>query len=173
MVNPKVLKEPLLEFGDAGLHPDQRVGLIEYGPLQPMAGDRVRIGVIGTAATADGFAQFIERCKTGIEGKKSPLINLYPPFPGIGNQNPFRCTFEVDAAVRKIIPMRDIERIIAIAKQPDAVRAAVALFAEQASAMLEGSARPDVSSRRCPLILSARLSTPSPRPRTTTSARTT
>jgi hypothetical protein len=153
MFNPKVLKEPLLEFGDAGLHPDQRVGLIEYGPLQPMAGDRVRIGVIGTAATADGFAQFIERCKTGIEGKKSPLINLYPPFPGIGNQNPFRCTFEVDAAVRKIIPMRDIERIIAIAKQPDAVRAAVALFAEQASAMLEGSARPDVIVAALPVDL--------------------
>jgi hypothetical protein len=94
---------------------------IKYGPLQTIAGDRVRIGVIGTAETADGFTQFIERCQTGIEGKKSPLTNLYPPLPGIGNQNPFRCTFEVDAAARRIIPVRDIERIIA-PKQSDAVR---------------------------------------------------
>jgi hypothetical protein len=153
MFNPKVLQEPLLEFGDAGLHVDPRVGLIEHGPLQPVAGDRVRIGVIGTAETADGFARFIERCKTGIEGKKSPLLNLYPPFPGIGNQNPFRCTFEVDGAARRIIPLRDIERIITIPKQPDAVRAAVALFAGQAGAMLEGSARPDVIVAALPVDL--------------------
>ena len=102
------------------------------------------IGVIGTAETADGFAQFIERCRTGIEGKKSPLINLYPPFTGLGNNNPFRCTFEVDTFARRIIPVRDFGRIIAIPKQSDAVRAAADLFAEQAIAMLEGSSRPDV-----------------------------
>lgn len=153
MFNPKVLSEPLLEFGDAGRHLDPRVGLIEYGPLQPMAGDRVRIGVIGSAETADGFAQFIERCKTGIEGKKSPLTNLYPPFPGIGNQNPFRCSFEVEAAARRIIPVRDIERIIAIPKQSQAVRAAAELFAEQAIALLEGSSRPDVIVAALPVDL--------------------
>lgn len=153
MFNPKVLSEPLLEFGDAGRHVDPRVGLIEYGPLQPMAGDRVQIGVIGTAETADGFAQFIERCKTGIEGKKSPLTNLYPPFPGIGNQNPFRCSFEVEAAARRIVPVRDIERIIAIPKQSEAVRAAAELFAEQAIAMLEGSTRPDVIVAALPVDL--------------------
>ena len=99
----------LVPMFDAMLDP--RVGLIEYGPLQPMPGDRVRIGVIGTADTADGFTRFIERCTRGIEGKRSPLRNLYPPFPGIGNQNPFRCTFQVDAAARRIIPVRDIERL--------------------------------------------------------------
>lgn len=153
MFNQKVLPEPLLEFGDAGRHFDPRFGLMEYGPLQPMAGDRVRIGVIGTAATMEGFAQFIERCKTGIEGKKSPLTNLYPPFPGIGNQNPFRCTFETETIARRSIPVRDIERIVALPKQSDAVRAAVELFAEQASAMLEGSSRPDVIVMALPVEL--------------------
>ena len=164
MFNPRILAEPLLEFGDAGHHVDPRVGLIEYGPLQPLAGDRVRLGVIGTAETADGFVQFIERCKTGIERKKSPLTNLYPPFPGIGNQNPFRCSFEVEAAARRIIPVRDIERIIAIPKQSDAVRSAAELFAEQAVAMLEGSSRPDVIVAALPVdlickVVNARSST--------------
>lgn len=157
MFNPKVLPEPLLEFGDAGFHVDPRVGLIEYGPLQPIAGDRVSIGVIGTADTADGFAQFIERCKTGIERKNSPLTNLYPPFPGIGNQNPFRCTFEVNAISRRIIPAHDIVRIIGMSKQSDAVRAATELFAEQAVAMLEGSTKPDVIVVALPVDLICKL----------------
>lgn len=144
MFNPQILAEPLLEFGDAGRHIDPRLGLIEWGPLQPIPGDRVRIGVIGTAETTDGFADFVDRCRMGIEGKQSPLTNLYPPFPGIGNQNPFRCTFEMDTSARRIIPTRDIERIVSIAKQVEAVRAATALFSEQASVMLESSSRPDV-----------------------------
>lgn len=144
MFNPKIIAEPFLEFGDAGRHIDPRVGLIEHGPLQSMTGDRVRIGVIGTADTIDGFAQFIERCKSGIEGKKSRLANLYPPFPGIGNQNPFRCAFEIDPASRRSVPLSDISRIIALPRQADAVREAVELLAAQAIAMLESSSRPDV-----------------------------
>ncbi len=83
--NAKVLAEPLLEFGDGGRDIDPRRGLVDYGPLQPMPGDKVRIGVIGTAETCDGFAQFIDRCRTGVDGKSQKLANLYPPFPGIGN----------------------------------------------------------------------------------------
>lgn len=153
MFNPRVLPEPLLEFGDGGCHLDPRVGLIEYGPLQPIPGDRVRIGVIGTAKTADGFAQFIERCTTGIDGKRSPLRNLYPPFPGISNQNPFRCTFEVDDGARRIIPVRDIDRLVSIPKQSQAVAAAAELFHDQMSAMLEGSSRPDVVAAALPVEL--------------------
>jgi hypothetical protein len=144
MFSPRVLSEPLLEFGDGGRHIDPRMGLIDYGPLQPIAGDRVRIGVIGTAETADGFAQFIDRCRTGIDHKKSPLTNLYPPFPGIGNRNPFRCTFEIDPGARRIIPTRDIDRILRTTKQSDAVHAATELFADNAGSMLEASSRPEV-----------------------------
>lgn len=140
----KVLPEPKLEFGNNGQHIDPRLGLVDYGPLQPIAGDRIRIGVIGSNETVEGFAQFVERCKTGIEGKRSSLVNLYPPFPGIGNQNPFRCTFEVDAQARRIIPTHDIARMINTKKQSEAVRLAVETFYEQASSMLESSVRPDV-----------------------------
>lgn len=153
MFDAKVLPEPLLEFGDAGRHIDPRVGLIDHGPLQPMPGDRVRIGVIGTAETVEGFAGFIERCKTGIDGKKSPLANLYPPFPGVGNSNPFRCAFEVDPAARRTIPLRDIERVTATPKPAGAVRAAAELFVEQAVSMLEGSSRPDVVVAALPVDL--------------------
>jgi hypothetical protein len=162
MFTPHMLPEPFLEFGDAGRHVDPRVGLIEYGPLQPLAGDRVRLGVIGTAETVEGFGKFIERCTTGIDGKvgkdgKRTLPNLYPHFPGIGNQNPFRCTFEPDPLARRLVPVRDIERILNITKQCDAVDAAVELFTEQAISILEGSARPDVIVVALPVDLICKL----------------
>jgi hypothetical protein len=140
----RILPEPKLEFGNGGHHIDPRMGLVEHGPLQPIPGERVRIGVIGTPETVDGFAQFIERCRTGIEGKDSPLTNLYPPFPGIGNQNPFRCTFDIEPDARRLIPARDIERIVGIPKQSKAAQGAADLFAENAGSMLEASSRPDV-----------------------------
>jgi hypothetical protein len=142
--NPKVIPEPELEFGDGGRHIDPRCGLVEFGPLQPMLGDTVRIGVIGTADTADGFAQFIERSRVGIDGKSKKLANLFPPFPGVGNQNPFRCTFEVDQTARRIIPEKDVRHIIEMGKQSAAVTAAAEMFAELAGSMLESSAKPDV-----------------------------
>ena len=46
--NAKVLTEPLLEFGDGGKDIDPRRGLVDYGPIAADAGDKVRIGVIGT-----------------------------------------------------------------------------------------------------------------------------
>jgi hypothetical protein len=147
---PRVLSEPLLEFGDGGRHIDPRFGLMDYGPLQPLAGESVKIGIIGTGETVEGFADFVERSTTGIEGKRdkqgkpSPLANLYPAFPGIGNQNPFRCRFETEEASRRSIPKSAIDDIVATPRQADAVNAGVELIAEQARALVESSARPDV-----------------------------
>jgi len=129
------------------------MGLVEYGPLQPIAGDRVRIGAIGTAETADGFTRFIDRCRTGIDRKESLLTNLYPPFPGIGNRNPFRCAFEIEPGARRIVPTRDIDRVLRIAKQSDAVDAVTELFADNAGSMLESSSRPDVIVAALPAAL--------------------
>ena len=50
-----LLDEPELEFGDGGRHIDPRLGLLKYGPLQPILGDRISLGVIGTAETVEGI----------------------------------------------------------------------------------------------------------------------
>ena len=92
-----VFDEPLLEFGDSGQHLDPRQGLREFGPLQPRAGDVVRVGVIGTEETVGGFTEFLAETARGIESENKQLINLNPDFPGLGNQNPFRCEFAVPA----------------------------------------------------------------------------
>ena len=140
----KCLPEPDLEFGDGGRHIDPRYGLMTHGPLQPKPGDLVRIGVIGTSETVEGLTGFMERAMIGIAGANERLGNLNPGFPGMGNQNPFRCRFEIEAGATRTVLNKDIKAIQSIPKHPDAVRTAVDMFIDQARALLEGSTRPEV-----------------------------
>ncbi len=149
--NGQVYPEPLLEFGSGGLHLDPKYGLAQYGPLQPIPGDSVRIGIIGTGETVEGMERFLERCKTGIAGRDSPLANLHAPFPGIGNANPFRCAFVTDPSMQRRIPKSDIRRATSLPKQADIIKECADLFADQARSLLEGSSRPDVIVAALPL----------------------
>jgi hypothetical protein len=151
------LEEPRLEFGDGGLHIDSRAGLISYGPLQPMVGDVIRVGVIGTGETIAGFSAFLDRCREGIPGKRDDRANLFPAFPGLQNRNPFRCGFVTDDTLQRPIPSVDVRRIVAVPRHADAVRAAVDLFAEQTRVLFEGSSRPDVVVVALPIDLLGKL----------------
>ena len=106
-----VFDEPLLEFGDSGQHLDPRQGLREFGPLQPRAGDVVRVGVIGTEETVGGFTEFLAETARGIESENKQLINLNPDFPGLGNQNPFRCEFVVPDGATATLTWRQVSEI--------------------------------------------------------------
>ena len=156
-ITHQLLDEPVLEFGDQGFHIDPRLGLARNGPLQPMPGDRVSIGVIGTAETVEGFEQWMDQLKSEIPGKSEKQPNLFPPFPGLGNDNPFRCRFEVSPASRRVLPMRDINSVVAIRRHSDAVEEASALFQDHAEAMFEGSERPDVIVAALPFELILRV----------------
>lgn len=140
----RCIAEPNLEFGDGGLFIDPRIGLIRHGPLQPKAGDVVRVGVVGTSETVEGIAGYLERAMVGIEGAGDRLGNLAPSFPGLGNDNPFRCRFEVAEGGKSTILASDVKRIANIRKHAEAVREGVDLLADQARVLLEGSSRPDV-----------------------------
>ncbi|WP_237180108.1 hypothetical protein [Rhodoplanes sp. Z2-YC6860] len=91
----KIFEEPHLEFGDKHHHPDPRLGLSEAGPLQIPVGDVVRIAVIGSSKTVEDAQEFFEEAAAGFQGKSEKHPNLHPAFPGLGNQNPFRCKFEI------------------------------------------------------------------------------
>lgn len=138
------IPEPDLEFGDGGLFIDPRVGLMRHGPLQPKPGDLIRIGVVGTSDTVDGFAGYLNRAMVGIEGENSKLGNLHPGFPGLGNDNPFRCKFEVPSQACATILSSDVNEIVGIKRHDEAVKAAVALLIDRARTLLEGTSRPEV-----------------------------
>jgi len=152
-----LLDEPPLEFGGNGREIDIRLGLMRHGPLEPERASRVRLGIIGTNQTIEGFARWLERCKAGIDAKKSLQPNLFVPFPGLGNDNPFRCKFEIDAHARRPLPQSDINRIAAINSTPKAVTEAANLFAAQAQAIAEAPAPPDVIICALPYELIARV----------------
>lgn len=149
----KCIPEPDLEFGDGGQFIDPRVGLMRHGPLQPKPGDLVRIGVIGTTETIDGFAGYLERAMVGIDGANPKLGNLHPGFPGLGNDNPFRCRFEVAEGGTATILSSDVKRIQSTRKHDEAVRAGVDLLIERARTLLEGSSRPEVIVAALPKLL--------------------
>ena len=152
-----VFDEPLLEFGDGGQHLDPRQGLREFGPLQPRAGDVVRVGVIGTEETVGGFTEFLAETARGIESENKQLINLNPDFPGLGNQNPFRCEFVVPDGATATLTWRQVSEIKQIGRHDQAVRHAVELIASQVSALIESSARPDVIVLALPVPLIEKL----------------
>ena len=62
----RCIAEPNLEFGDGGQFIDPRIGLIRHGPLQPKAGDVVRVGVVGTSETVEGIAGYPSRASQAV-----------------------------------------------------------------------------------------------------------
>lgn len=156
-ITHQLLDEPELEFGDGGRHIDPRLGLLKNGPLQPILGDKISMGVIGTAETVEGFERWMNRLISGIPGKSEKQPNLFPPFPGLGNDNPFRCPFEVSPTARRVLPARDIGQLVAIKKHSEAVEESAELFFDQASAMLESSDKPDVIVAALPFDLIMRV----------------
>jgi hypothetical protein len=153
----RVFDEPVLEFGDGGQHCDPRQGLREFGPLQPRSGDVVHVGVIGTDETVSGFTEFLDETGRGIDSENKQLINLNPDFPGLGNQNPFRCKFTVPEGATVTMSRSQVNEIRAIGRHDEAVRQAVEVVAQQLSALMESSVKPDVIVLALPIPLIEKL----------------
>lgn len=152
-----IFEEPNLEFGEQHHHPDPRLGLFEAGPLQAPLGDAIRIAVVGSSKTIEDTQKFFSAANIGFPGKSEKHPNLHPDFPGLGNQNPFRCKFEILENATSAIPQARIDKI---RKEPDhciAVENAVDEIVEQLQLIDEGSNRPDVAIIALPVSLIERV----------------
>ncbi|NJO81707.1 MAG: hypothetical protein HC828_02335 [Blastochloris sp.] len=91
------LPEPLLAFGDAGLHIDPKAGIARYGPYSyaPVRGHpkSVQVGFIGTAETIEKAHQWLEMCAQGVKGSEK-----HPEFPGYQGDRGFFSNLEFDDA---------------------------------------------------------------------------
>lgn len=123
--NTKIFPEPELEFGDNHHHPDPRLGLLQAGPLQTNVGDAIRVGIVGSALTVEKTTEFLTEIEDGFEGKTEKHPNLHPDFPGLRNQNPYRCRFEVAAAGEAVLTKAQIQKIIKEPNDALAIRMAV------------------------------------------------
>jgi hypothetical protein len=153
----RIFDEPELEFGDRHHHPDPRLGLMDAGPLQTFVGDVIKVAVVGSAKTVEDAKGFIETASTGVEGKSEKHPNLHPPFPGLSNQNPYRCRFEIDEGATAILSQSQIDKI---AKEPNhekAVEMAVDAIVEQLQMLDDGGSRPHVALVALPVRLIERV----------------
>lgn len=153
----RIFEEPELEFGDRHYHQDPRLGLMEAGPLQTYLGDVIKVGVVGSSKTVEDTRNFIAHIGAGVEGKSVKHPNMHPPFPGLGNQSPYRCRFEVEEGATAALSQSKLDRI---AKEPNhqkAVEMAVDEIVAELQALEDGSSCPDVAIIALPVRLLERV----------------
>ncbi len=141
------LPEPSLEFGGGIRHVDIRFGLMDYGPHDVADDSRktvVRIGIVGDPASVTGTVGWLERCRDGLPAKQSRQPNLFVPFPGLGPEGPFRCSFLLPDEMRNTLPHREVVKIAAITDRDARERAAAEAFTDLVRALMERTSRPDV-----------------------------
>lgn len=153
----KIFDEPHLEFGDKHHHPDPRLGLFEAGPLQIPLGDVVKVAVVGSSKTIEDTKEFFTDAAAGFAGDSEKHPNLHPDFPGLGNQNPFRCKFEIADGATAAIAQSKIDRIRQEPHHGNAVEMAVDEIILQLETLGEGSHRPDVAIIALPVGLIERV----------------
>lgn len=153
----KIFDEPQLEFGDKHNHPDPRLGLFEAGPLQIHVGDGIKIAVVGSSKTIEDAKAFLAAASKGFAGKTEKHPNMHPDFPGLANQNPFRCKFEIADGATSAIPQARIEKIMREVNHTKAVEMAVDEIVSQLQALDDSSNRPDVAIVALPVGLIERV----------------
>lgn len=141
------LLEPELEFGGGMRHVDIRYGLMDNGPFdagKESAPGRIRVGIVGSVQTIEGTSLWLERCGEGIPAKISRQPTLFPPFPELGKDGPFRCDFVTSPELQQSISKREVDRLIRIEGQAEATRAIVQAISESIATLAERSAPPHV-----------------------------
>lgn len=132
------IEEPELEFGGLRRHVDIREGLKQFGPLDLSEGSprRIRAGIVGTQQTIDGLRRWFDRCRTGVAAKVSRQPNLFPAFPGFGDDSAFRTDFDFDAALCRVLPARELRALTQKSHYP-ALIGGVDLVASEVRAISE------------------------------------
>ena len=105
--------EPELEFG-TDRHIDIKFGLMNYGPLDcdnPLAPKEIKLGIVGTPETIEGVVAWLEKCRAGIPAKPSKRPNLFPCFPGFGEEMRLCADFVLDTQLQRAIPQNHFDAL--------------------------------------------------------------
>ena len=105
--------EPELEFG-TDRHIDIKFGLMNHGPFDfdnPLAPKEIKLGIVGTPETIQGVEAWLEKCRTGIPAKPSKLPNLFPRFPGFGEETLLCADFVLDTQLQRAIPQKYFDEL--------------------------------------------------------------
>jgi hypothetical protein len=132
-MNTEFFHEPELEFGIAK-HIDMKFGLMNYGPLDfqvPTAPKKIKLGLVGTTETVEGVQKWLEKCRDGIQAKKSKRPNLFPRFPGFRDGMMLCADFVFDSQLQRTIPQRKFDELCKQPKTDKTLQEIVRLFLEE------------------------------------------
>lgn len=133
------LQEPELEFG-TGKHIDIRFGLMHHGPLDrfsSLAPGRIRLGIVGTPETVEGVQAWLERCRNGVAAKKSNQPNLFPQFPGFGDDTNLQAALITDSQLQKTIRQQEFDKLCKTRETNQVINEAVEMFMAELQRLTE------------------------------------
>lgn len=154
------LQEPELEFGNGRRHIDIRFGMMQHKPLDYDSQDapkKIQLGIIGTAEAIEGLEIWLEKCRKGIEPKKSKQPYLFPEFPGFGEEDNLPTGISFDDRRNATISNKDIEKLLEHEDRNVLVQKAVELFIEELR-YIDEKTSPDVLICALPNSLLERMS---------------
>lgn len=126
------LAEPELEFGGGLPHVDIRFGLMQHGPFDSGKADapqKIKLGIVGNAATIEGLWHWLQSCKQGIAAKvKNKQPNLFPKYPGSTDGSQFCCELVSEANFQRVIAPSEFEGLTRLKDRNARVTAAVDLY---------------------------------------------
>ncbi len=137
-----ILTEPELEFG-TGKHIDIKFGLMNYGPLDfdtQLGPKKIKLGIAGTPETIEGIVKWLEKCRTGIAAKQSNRPNLFPRFPGFGEEMTLSTDFVFDSQLQRPIPQRYFDDLCRKPKTDEVLREIAQLYLNEIEYLAEKNA---------------------------------
>lgn len=122
--------EPELEFG-TGRHIDIKFGLMNHGPFDfdnPLAPKKIKIGIVGPPETIEGVTAWLEKCRAGIPAKPSKRPNLFPRFPGFGEEMPLCADLVLDDQLQRSIPPKNFDELCQGSKTDEVLQKIAQLY---------------------------------------------
>lgn len=109
-VRVSYLDEPLLVFGDGGLHVDPKAGIARYGPRSLGTSrhpERVRVGMIGTAETTSEARDWLVSRAKGVRGNEK-----HPSFVGFQSDRGFYSELEFAPGWNQLVTQREVKDLL-------------------------------------------------------------
>ncbi|MDE0011455.1 MAG: hypothetical protein OXU36_09925 [Candidatus Poribacteria bacterium] len=131
--------EPELEFG-TGRHIDIKFGLMNYGPFDfdnHLAPKKIKLGIIGTPETIEGIVTWLEKSRTGIPAKPSKRPNLFPRFPGFGEEMPLCADFVLDSQLQRAISPNYFDELCQRPKTGEVIQKIAQLYLDEIEYLTE------------------------------------
>lgn len=111
----RYIEEPSLQFG-LGHHICPKSGIYSLNPfdIEQVRPEKITISVVGKSDSVDAVLEWIDSCKTHIDGKesKTPHPNLFMNFCGFNKNIGFKCEVNYDSTYLRKLNNSDLERIV-------------------------------------------------------------